>query len=555
MKILKAKFKNFGSYDDELQEITFSNVPTMTQITGVSGNGKSTIAKVLQYALYGKVEGKKMQDLVNWITKKGLYVWINFISNTGKDVIIERGMFPNMFNLWVDGVLYDKSGKPQLQQYVEQELLEIPFYVFNNVISLSVNDFKSFLTMSKADKRAIIDRILGLLILNEMSKSVKDKHKLAKQQEEIANAACRVHERNIIKTEAELQRTKADILDKIKERSEELTNIITKLENDKVLHRNSVEDFVTSAKQTKLEAKIAKEKWHDLGQAGKKIKEKIELFQQERCPTCATNFKTDYYEELMSSLNSQLDTIRVDVQTQGKIVEELKGLEQSNDDIKNRFIKLGHNIDSDISTSKTELNSLQNKQTPSTESIERILADLHQSLETDQELAAKFNEESDFYKSLEEIVGDSGIKQQAIRAILPALNAEIAVLLREMHIDYQLEFDENFDAHLSFLGEKLGVGSLSTGELKRVDIVVLVAIVRLMKMKYPNINLLFLDEIFSSLDPESIHNVLKVLIQLHKELDINIFVITHLPIPHEIFNVMYEVKKVNQFSKFIKIEN
>lgn len=555
MKILKAKFKNFGSYDDELQEITFSAIPTMTQITGVSGNGKSTIAKVLQYALYGKVEGKKMQDLVNWITKKGLYVWINFISNTGKDVVVERGMFPNMFNLWVDGVLYDKSGKPQLQQYIEQELLEIPFYVFNNVISLSVNDFKSFLTMSKADKRAIIDRILGLLILNEMSKSVKDKHKHAKQQEIITNSACGVHERNIVKTEAELERTKADILDKIKERSEELTALKQKLEVDKVLHRKTVEDFVTGAKQTKLDAKIAKEKWHDLGQTGKKIKEKIELFKQERCPTCATNFKTDYYEELMSSLNGPLDKIRLEVQAQGKLVEKLKCIEQLNDDTKNQFIKTGHNIDSAISSVSYELKSLVNTKTPSTESIERILDDLHHSLEKDQQLTAAFSEEADFYKSLEDIVGDSGIKQQAIRAILPALNAEIAILLQEMHIDYQLEFDENFDSHLSFLGEKLGVGSLSTGELKRVDIVVLVAIVRLMKMKYPNINLLFLDEIFSSLDPESIHSVLKVLIQLHKELDINIFVITHLPIPHEIFNVLYEVKKVNQFSKFVKIEN
>jgi len=555
MKILRTKFKNFGSYDDELQEITFSAIPTMTQITGVSGDGKSTLAKVLQYALYGKVEGKKMQDLVNWITKKGLYVWINFISNTGKNVIIERGMLPNMFNLWVDGILYDKSGKPQLQQYIEQELLEIPFYVFNNVISLSVNDFKSFLTMSKADKRAIIDRILGLLILNEMSKAVKDKQKHAKQQEEMANSACRVHERNIVKTEAELQRTKADILDKIKERSDVLMLAITELEKDKNKHRKNVEDFVADAKKTKADVKLAKEKWHDLGQAGKKIKEKIELFNQERCPTCATNFKTDYFEELMSSLNLQLDTIRAEVQTQGKIVEELKGIEQTNDDTKNRFIKLGHTIDSDIASAKSELSSLLNTKTPSTESIERILTDLHVSLETDQEQAAKFSEDADFYKSLEDIVGDSGIKQQAIRAILPALNAEIAILLREMHIDYQLEFDENFDAHLSFLGEKLGVGSLSTGELKRVDIVVLVAIVRLMKMKYPNINLLFLDEIFSSLDPDSIHNVLKVLIQLHKELDINIFVITHLPIPHEIFNVLYEVKKVNQFSKFTKIEN
>jgi len=554
MKILSTRFKNFGSYPDEIQTIDFSEIPTMTQICGVSGNGKSTIAKVLQYALYGKVEGKKMQDLVNWITKKGLYVWINFISTTGKNVIVERGMMPNMFNLWVDGELYDKAGKPQLQQYLEQELLEIPFYVFNNVISLSVNDFKSFLTMSKADKRAIIDRILGLLIINEMYKSVKDKGKQFKQLEEQMNSNCRVHETNIKKTQLELDRATADIETKLESQKIELQKVIDELILNQGHTARNLKQTIDTSKGHKIKIKQAKDVWHERVAAGKKIKEKIELYKQEKCPTCASSFKTDFYEELMHTLEEQLKGIKEQVYNQSIDLEELKKTDSTWDELIQSYQNRGHQLAAELSAAQTKFNSLLRTKSPSTDSVERILADLYESLQEDQKKAAEYSNQVDFYKSLEEIVGDSGIKQQAIRSILPALNSEISILLREMHIDYQLEFDDNFDPHLSFLGEKIGVGSLSLGEMKRIDIVVLVAIVRLMKMKYPNINLLFLDEIFSNLDPENIHNVLKVLILLHKELDLNIFVITHLPIPHEVFNTLYEVKKVNQFSKFTKSE-
>jgi DNA repair exonuclease SbcCD ATPase subunit len=84
--------------------------------------------------------------------------------------------------------------------------------------------------------------------------------------------------------------------------------------------------------------------------------------------------------------------------------------------------------------------------------------------------------------------------------------------------------------------------------MKKVDFVVLIAIMKLMKLKFSTINLLFLDELFSSVDPDGVHGILKILKKNTREMGLNIFVINHAPMPHEIFDWKLDVSKSNNFS-------
>ena len=74
-----------------------------------------------------------------------------------------------------------------------------------------------------------------------------------------------------------------------------------------------------------------------------------------------------------------------------------------------------------------------------------------------------------------------------------------------------------------------------------------------MKIKFPVINLLFLDELFGNLDPDGVHEVLKILSELRKELNMNIFVVNHLPIDSSVFTNKILITKDNGFSQ-LKIE-
>jgi DNA repair exonuclease SbcCD ATPase subunit len=128
------------------------------------------------------------------------------------------------------------------------------------------------------------------------------------------------------------------------------------------------------------------------------------------------------------------------------------------------------------------------------------------------------------------------------------LNSEIFDLLADMHLDYQVVFDEEFNATIYHMGMEIPPQTLSTGEMKKVDFVVLVAIMKLMKMNFSNINLLFLDELFSSVDSDGIYSILKILKKATKDLGLNVFVINHAPMPQEIFDWKMEVNKNSNFS-------
>jgi len=151
MKIKEIEFKNFASYGNKTQKLTLTGEKAELYLTtGKNGDGKTTIANAIIYALYGKLEGVKLADLPNRINK-GLLVKIT-LQCKNIEVIVERGLSPTVFNVTLNGVEYDKAGKRSVQDYLEEEIYGIPYHVFKNIIILSVNDFKSFLTMTPGDK-------------------------------------------------------------------------------------------------------------------------------------------------------------------------------------------------------------------------------------------------------------------------------------------------------------------------------------------------------------------------------------------------------------------
>jgi len=157
MRLSKIEWRNFASYGNKIQSLTFGDNPGLYLVVGENGAGKSTISDVITFGLYGKLDGKKLKDIPNRINGNA-WVKITFLVN-GEEYSVERGLDPSIFNLYVNGSLYDKAGSRSVQDYLTDDIIQIPNYVFNNTISLSINDFKSFLKMSPSDKKSIIRRI------------------------------------------------------------------------------------------------------------------------------------------------------------------------------------------------------------------------------------------------------------------------------------------------------------------------------------------------------------------------------------------------------------
>jgi DNA repair exonuclease SbcCD ATPase subunit len=118
-----------------------------------------------------------------------------------------------------------------------------------------------------------------------------------------------------------------------------------------------------------------------------------------------------------------------------------------------------------------------------------------------------------------------------------------------LNVDYRVSFEEDFSVKILHMGYDVSVDQLSTGERKKVDFAVIIALIRIMKIKFHGLNLIFLDEIFSSIDSDGIWHILKVLSNASKELGLHTFVINHSALPTEVFDYRVEIEKKNGFSE------
>lgn len=145
-------------------------------------------------------------------------------------------------------------------------------------------------------------------------------------------------------------------------------------------------------------------------------------------------------------------------------------------------------------------------------------------------------DEDQFMSLMEMVLGDDGVKNLAVKTILPGLNTSIAQMVSEMHLSFHIRFDDKFNCIINHLGEDINPKTLSTGERKKADFIIIIAIIKLLKLRFPQLNILFLDEIFSSVDGDGVYGILKILNKVIKENNLNTFVINHTVLPTEIFD-------------------
>ena len=550
MKIKKVEFKNFASYGNRLQVIDFEeDKSNLYLVLGGNGAGKSTLAKVITYMCYGKVEGSTLKDLPNRVNSE-LYgrIWLE---SKGNKIEIERGINPGIFNVKINGAEYDVAGKVNLQEFLETEIYEIPYHVFKNVIILSVNDFKSFITMSPYDKKRIIDKIFGFSVINEMAEAVKEQRRgiideiktyedeIRTLNESIGSVYDKIEQIELLteeKDKSKVKKLKTDLI-ALNERRKKLKGFTTKtkekLEELDLASRNKASEHST------LQHKISN------------IKSDLKLFENSTCPTCTAPLTSDFHldikkekEESLITLEEEFINVKkeyedsvtklTDLRHKGRdIYERLGGLEVEMENLKSELIKIADKDESDSSTN-----------------LKQLIKDFK--VRKDDKSSGKLKSESeDYYLTiLENLMGEGGIKNLAVRSILPSFNNHILLMGREMGIPFGIRFDDKFNCTLHHLGTEISPKTLSTGEKKKVDFVIIMALMKMIKVRFPSLNILFLDEIFSSIDSDGVYHIINILHDTIQDIGLNTFVINHTVLPSEYFDKKLEITKDAGFSEF-----
>jgi len=198
---------------------------------------------------------------------------------------------------------------------------------------------------------------------------------------------------------------------------------------------------------------------------------------------------------------------------------------------------------------KTQIEQLTRKQqtvevvdTVDVEEFRKTIVELEEKKSAGKDGVAVTKDKELYYKELNKIFGEDGVKKSIIAGIIKPINAFIAENIGKMGIPFEVRLDETFTAEIRQFGNAIESDSLSTGENKRVNIAILIAYLKLIRTKR-HINILFLDEVFSSIDIEGIDSILTLLKSFANEYNINIFVVHHAILNQEMFDRILKINK------------
>ena len=549
MKLKKMSFKNFKSYSNIMTEISFGDNSSLNLIVGENGTGKTSIAECATYLLYGKLENFTAADIPNRINK-AFYGKIE-LDCDGHEVIIERGLNPGLFKVQIDGEVVDTAGKSNVQTMLEDSYYKIPYSVFHNILVLEVDEVKTLLSMSAADKRNIIDKICGFTIYNKYKEFAKADMKTIDEKINANLASIRTIGSNLLQYERQIEEIKNNEVSQ-----EELEEILAKIneskelkaKNDAMLNRlRSAGDQLRNANYKNVsDINILKNHIQE-------IDKKIAFIDKGKCPTCGSSLETEDFQNMREKLVAKKEELNERIRQIQVIIDGVKPKLTKLSD-KEREIMLDNNkipladLQSDYKYKKT----LKERGTTAIEGLrEKLLEDL-QVLKEEKDLLDKEKNLMDFLTTM--FSDNGGIKRYISNKYIPIINTLMTEMIQYMGLNYTITFDNNFDAEIIQNGMKIKYHTLSKGQKARVDFATIISFVKFLKLQFGELNLLFLDELFSHVDINGMNDMIDILKNLSNDMNLNIYLIHHAPLENVMFDRVLQTKMTDGFSRIEYLE-
>jgi len=542
------------------------NENTTTLIVGTNGAGKSTMLDALSFAMFGKAFRKiKLGQLVNTINKKNCVVELEFkINNSSYKVV--RGLKPAIFDIYVNGQLRDQDAKSKdYQTYLEQHILKMNESSFRQIVVLGSGSFVPFMRLPAAQRRSIIEELLGIQVFSVMNDINKERMSMLKDTTKDNDYAINLTEEKIDMQKQNLENLRNKDKDRIEHINidiEENQLSIDRLTEEIDDYRSQIEDLQNTINDhSEIETKKRKlDKFKNSFLSSKKsVSSEISFFNDNNhCPTCSQTISEEHKNTMLSSRNSKISQLE-DAMTKledefGKVSKRLSTITDINTNISNIESEIVKRINSIsainqyITKLQKEVNSILSDDTEMMDDSE--IKRLNEMLEELTQKKYELMELEQHHKIVAGMLKDTGIKTRIIRNYLPSMNKLINKYLSAMNFSVSFNLDENFSETIkSRYRDEFSYASFSEGEKLRIDLALLFTWREVAKLRNStNCNLLILDEVFdSSLDQTGIDDFLAILRTLGKET--NTFVISHKGAEIESkFDKLLKVNKQKNFS-------
>jgi DNA repair exonuclease SbcCD ATPase subunit len=504
----------------------------------------STIANLITFGLFNQtIKQINRPQIVNSVNQKGTVVEIEFESH-GKQYLVRRGIKPNIFEIFENGVALDQTISNDFQEYLETNIIGTDIKTFLQTSVLSVENYKPFMTLRTQERRVFIEEILDIKVFSFMNQILKSK--ISKYREEIKLIDLEL--KNCF-TKAKLQKAHIDRLQSIQGDSvAALKSKLESLQEEKVELEARIKNKTALIVQNSALLKQIKKILEDHQTTVERIKsfddaiakhlEKIDSVKHEdSCPVCASILDEKAKITIVSpslekvqELSSKKEEYTTKLQDYESLMTEMGNINEIISDANSsNFADNGTvtRLNKDIGELESELADYAQS-----EELADLKAELKQTAQEAlvlKDKQSKLNTEQDYNNLMIELFKDSGIKTKIVDQYLPIINGLINGYLEKLDFFISFNLDSEFNEIIkSRHRDDFTYGSFSAGEKTRIDTALLLTFRQLSKIRNSfDCNILFLDEILECLDQKGIDNFLALINDMEEFKSSNIFIISH----------------------------
>ena len=543
MIIESITLRNFKSFGNNKQTVKFrTDKGELILLSGDNGAGKSSLQQSFDFSFFGVVRGKDGKKvpakiLPNWINND-LETEIRFKNMSMDNVYIHREM--NLNKASVEVFINDENKSKTFKQEKEK-IIGYDFDTYKSFISMTVSDFANFIDLSPDEKRKVINKLFNLQdldnylsITNTMIKQTSEEILKISSQVDSNNKAINSYKENIatiIKSGAiDKEKEILKLKDQISQKSEEFKQL--------ALNGKNLEDQIFKLEKERQDldnqknvlAEYITEKRIEL----RHLDEKLDIYRSGVCPLCSTDLKDEKHQHDLSDILSNKKIIESSLITSENSRSELilKITQILNQ--KDTASKLRNSIILKRQSLKTEANSCSIKikeleidgtNSISIDELNRNIDELKEKNIENNTKIDRLSSQNRLHQDLRDVFSNKGVRRNIIKNITKPINVYLKDILDALNSKYNVKIDDEFEVELfARMINKIHSESVSMGEAKKINLAIALSYIKLI-LKFKKLNILFLDEVFSSLQPENVELALKILKSFTEEFKINIIIV------------------------------
>jgi DNA repair exonuclease SbcCD ATPase subunit len=406
---------------------------------------------------------------------------------------------------------------------------------------MSVSDFANFIDLTPEEKRKIINKLFNLQDLdnylslcNNIIKQKTDEISKYETIIETNNETIKTLKQNIISIKRSGVIDRENEIKKLEESKNSKKEPFLKLKSNITDYDKKIIELEKQRQDFENRNKIKNDKLIELKIELKNINEKLKIYKSGKCPLCGTNLEDEKHKHDLTNITT----------SKKEKSEEYKKTNNENNDILLKLTQISNKKETlrkQKTNSKNKLNSLifdlkgitkkiaeLKNIDENTLTIEEIEKNINELKEKNNKNINKVKELEDYvntYNELKNVFSTDGIRKSIINNIIKPINVNLKEILDDMNSTYNIKISENFNVKIfERLTNEIDTETLSMGESKKINIAIALSYLRLI-LKFRKLNILFLDEVFSSMEPDNVEYTLNVLKKLTKEFNLNIIIL------------------------------